>query len=273
MMVEINLTNPYLISSLGTLLGVGLIFLIYQISSYMKLKRIKQKEINKELEYVKAKEILDKPIIKTVSKLASKKVKKEKVKPEVLEKITSALIDDKKFRELKPYNAIKFKFTDLKSWKDSYRNKFQADRVMLINMELLNGMNRLFLAKEKDGGFQYRKKQYIFDDDSKYYVLEAKLYAFDYHEGFVLPIKRKIPISSIRENIQKDQVSEIEYATNPDTLQNFMVAKIAEGIMKGAEIDAWMKQIRILLVIFGIISALHFFLYAQKSGVFAQLGV
>lgn len=264
--MEINFDSPQLISIVSTLIGVGLIFLSYQISFYMKAKYKIKKELKlklelekKENDFIEAKKILNKPLKKTITKSVSKVIKEDIKK-------------DLTFRELKPFVLIKFKLTDFKSWKDWYRNKFQSDRVVLINMELLNGMNRLFLAKEKDGGFQYRTKQFIFDDDSKYYVLEAKLYAFDFHEGFVLPIKRKIPITSIKENIQEDKVNEIEYATNPDTLQNFMVAKIAEGIMKGAEIDAWMKQIRILLIIFGLVVTIHFFLYAQKSGVFAQLG-
>lgn len=270
-MVEINLNSPYLISSMLTLLGVGIIFLIYNISGYFKLKRLAKKKEYSDKEIEDAKQILETPLNVSVTKKASKVIKGP-VKKNIDTYKELVKSEDEKFRELKPYKPITLKLMDIKSWKDSYRNKFQSDRVVLINMELLNGMNRLFLVKEKQGGFQYRKKQYILDEDSKYYILEAKMYAFDFHEAFVLPIKRKIPISTIKESVQEG-VSEVEYATNPDTLQNFMVAKIAEGIMKGAEIDAWMKQIRILLVIFGVISAIHFFLYAQKSGVFAQLGV
>ena len=138
-------------------------------------------------------------------------------------------------------------------------------------MELFNGMNRLFVMKSKGQGFQYKKKHYLIDDDSKYYIIEAKMYCYDFHEGFVLPIKRKIDITGIRKGMQNSEVSEIEYSTNPETLQNFMVAKIAEGIMKGAELDKWMKQIRIMLIVAILTALLHFFLYAQKSGVFEKV--
>lgn len=252
-MINELLSNIYVTISLIAIAIFIVILAVLQIIKYRDNKKVMQ-FVQKEPETIQKKE----------NKRAEKKIS-------IQQEIVSE--KEEQFRELKPYIPIQFKLTDVNTWKDKYRELFAKDKCVLINMELLNGMNRLFLVKEKQGGFQYRKKKYILDDDSKYYIIEAKMYAFDFHEGFTLPIKRKIPVSTIRETIKKSEVSEVEYSTNPETLQNFMVAKIAEGIMKGAEIDAWMKQIRILLIIFGIISAIHFFLYAQKSGVFAQIGI
>ena len=266
--MEIKLSDPYFQTVVITAFVVASIFTLYQLISYY-IQKQKQKQIKKEIsdeELAKAKEILEKPIKKKSSKLiakSNKPIAKTVIKDEIKE--------DDKFRELRPYIPIKLKLTDINTWKTYIISKFQSDRTVLINMELLNGINRLFLVTEKQGGFTYRKKQYIFDNDSKYYILEAKMYAFDFHEGFVLPIKRKLPVEKLKQQIKDATDVEVEYATNPDTLQNFMVAKIAEGIMKGAEIDAWMKQIRLILMIVGVVSLIHFLMYLQKSGVFSQL--
>ena len=68
-------------------------------------------------------------------------------------------------------------------------------------MELTNGFHRTFSVKEKEEGFIFKGKKYLFDDESKYYNIDAKLYAFDYHEGLVLPIRRKIPTTEIKKTI------------------------------------------------------------------------
>jgi len=155
-------------------------------------------------------------------------------------------------------------------------------------------MHRQFLVIENDGGFRYQNKKYIFDNESKYFVIDAKLWAFDFHEAYVMPIKRKvklstkktitieedlgfpikreIPITQIRKTLEHASISEVEYASNPSTLERFIVARIAEGIMKGQQLDEWMKQLKLFLIITMVAGIIHLILFMFKTGMLSNIG-
>ena len=163
--------------------------------------------------------------------------------------------------------------TKPKFWKQKITENMFPGRVVLINMELLNGMHRTFLIKEVNDGFSYRAKKYIFDSDNKYFNIDAKMYCYDFHESFTLPIKKKIPITDIKKTLEQSELTEVEYATNPATLERFIVARIAEGIMKGQQLDDWMKQIRVMLVVIMISVIIHLLLFVSKSGMLQQIKI
>ncbi len=201
--------------------------------------------------------------------MSKKIIKKTSKKLKVKKDASIADTPRKKFNFLFTKKS-KFTFKYLKTW---YKNKYYASRTILINMELINGMHDTFMILDKEGGFHYMKKKFIFDNDAKYYNINARLWCYDYHELFALPIKRKIPVNAIKSTLEASNISEVEYATNPTTLERFIVAKIAEGIMRGQELDEMLKRITILLVITALVSIAHMLLFAQKSGIFAQIKI
>ena len=158
-------------------------------------------------------------------------------------------------------------------WRTWYLDKYQPGKTVLINMELTNGFHRLFTIKEKDEGFIFRRKKYLFDDDSKYYNLDAKLYIFDYHEQITLPFKRKIPVTQIKKTMESTEEIDIEYAINPSTLQRFMTAKIAEGIMKGTQLDEFMKKLQMFLLVTMIAVLVHLALFLYGSGMLQNIKI
>ncbi len=177
--------------------------------------------------------------------------------------------------KIKPYDAIrtnKSRFT-MRFWKDHFKERLHPETTALVNMELMNGFHKLFIVKEKDEGFKYRGKKYLFDNEAKYYIIDSKLWCYDYHENFTLPIKRKIPLTAIKKSLEASNISEVEYATNPSTLERFTISKIAEGIMKGQAIDEFMKQIRLLLIIAMVSSLIHLVLFMFKSGMLQQIKI
>lgn len=164
----------------------------------------------------------------------------------------------------------KFSYDRIKTW---YLDRYHPGRVVLINMELTNGFHKLFMVKEKDEGFVFRSKKYLFDDDSKYYNLDTKLYTFDFHEQIVLPFKRKIPVTEIKKTIESTEGIDIEYAINPSTLQRFMTAKIAEGVMRGTQLDEFMKKLQTFLIVTMITSLVHLAIFLYASGLLQNIKV
>jgi hypothetical protein len=158
-------------------------------------------------------------------------------------------------------------------WKDKWKRIKHADKIVLIHFELSNGFHRQFLAKEKEGGFNYKDKLYIFDLNFRYYDIDAQLWCYDYHENFTLPIKRSIPIEEIKKYIFNSGVTDVEYATNPSLLEKFIDSKIIEAIMRGAQLDEWMKQMRVLIIITLFVASIHLIIFVFKSGMLQSIKI
>ncbi len=186
----------------------------------------------------------------------------------------SELKEPKLDKGMNSFNLIKSKglFTFAR-WKAWFLDKYFPGKLVLINMELNNGFHRLFTTTEKEDGFQFRGKKFLFDDDSKYYNIDAKLYTFDYHESIVLPFKRKIPVNDVKKTIESTEGIDIEYAINPSTLQRFMTAKIAEGVMKGTQLDAFMQKLQMFLIVTMVGVLVHLALFLYASGILQNLKV
>ena len=157
-------------------------------------------------------------------------------------------------------------------WKAWFLDKYFPDKTILINMELNNGFHRLFIVKEKEGGFEFNGKKYIFDDEFKYFSIDAKLYCYDYHEGLAIPLKRKIPVTKIHKTLSAANL-DIEYAINPSTLQRFMTAKIAEGVMKGTQIDEFLRKLQMFLIVIMVSVIIHLALFIYASGMLQNIKI
>lgn len=178
-----------------------------------------------------------------------------------------------------PENATRYKIYSNKKkykWKnikEFLKDRFGVARIVLINMELINGTHRLFTVLEKDNGFKFKDKQYVFDQQCKYYCTDAMLWCFDFHEECTLPIKRRIPISDIKKTAENSAITDIEYMLNPTTLKRFTISKIAEGIMAGQQIDIFLRKMFVLIIIAVIASVGHLLLFVIKSGMLQQINI
>ena len=151
-----------------------------------------------------------------------------------------------------------------------YRRKFKGAQVILANMELLNGHHTTILAVVDDKGkFKYRGGTYIVDDTLKYYHLGYKDYLLDYHQGFTMPIKRKIPLNDINETVQQTKIGGVQFATNPSTLKTFLVNNVVQSAIQGASITDFFRQVRLLVILAAVSSVIHLGLWMYQSGMFS----
>ncbi len=233
--------------------GVLIFLLLVNIFLFYVTKKKQQQKLLDSKEH---KKLLEKLNVKEIKVKADKSVKADKG-----EKINS-------YNPMKSMSKRTFGY-----WKAWYLDKYHPGTIVLINMELTNGFHRSFTVKEKEEGFIFRGKKYLFDDDHKYYNIDAKLYAFDYHEGLTLPIKRKIPVTEIKKTMESTEEIDIEYAINPSTLQRFMTAKIAEGVMKGSQLDEFMRKLQMFLIVTMIAVLVHLALFLYGSGMLQNIKV
>ena len=87
--------------------------------------------------------------------------------------------------------------------------------------------------------------------------------------------QKKCPlcVKDIKMEDFKDKISEVEYASNPATLDRFIRAKIAEGMMRGNAIDEIMKQLKLFGIITLITVVIHLMLFMHASGMLSNLQV
>lgn len=285
-----------------TFASVFLIFLYWKLSRKIKeaKENVKVTDIKNDITLKNLQDSLseDEIKIKSESKTASKLSKKEeKIKAKLdqefiseqkdlqqqqlneleqahKERLNSIMDDESGYMKAKEFNYHKARSRwTTRYWKDWFLDKYLPDKVVMINMELLNGFHKQFLVRERDGAFYYKKKVYVLDNEKKYYVIDSKLYAYDYHEEFTNPIQRKLPIADIKETLESSGISEIEYATSPKTLERFIISKVAEGIMRGQALDEALKQLRLLVIITTVTSVGHFMYILFKTGAFQAVQI
>ncbi len=194
-----------------------------------------------------------------------KKVKKPEDKPKVISEEDTPS---------KPYQPLKAKskmdYFSYRFWKGKVLDKYFADSITLVNMELMNGFHRTFVVKESDEGFTFRGKKFLFDDQYKYYNIDARLYAYDFHEGLTMAIKRKVPLTNIKKSIENLDI-DVKYAINPATLQRFITAKIAEGVMKGTQLDEFLRKLNMFIIVILVAVLVHLALFLYASGILQQV--
>lgn len=161
---------------------------------------------------------------------------------------------------------------DIKGYLRRRLKKKYPDKAVLIRMEMNNGQYKEFVVKEDEkNGFKHGNKKYIFDLDAKYYVIDSNIWAYDYHESLCMPVQRRIPVNDIKETMEHSNITEVENAVNPVTLERFIKSEIAQGILQGATIGKLFKVILILLIITMIVAGIDFIIDLMESGVLQDL--
>lgn len=197
-----------------------------------------------------------------LKKTVEKKTVSEEKKPEV-----------KQYPEpVKPYNVLKLEpFYTLKRWGQEWQQFNDRKRCVLIDMELNSGDFTTFLVREIEGGFTFKNKQYTLNPDMKRYNWDAKMYFYRFHEDLSAPVDIRINVKKIKDSMSAAGLDDIEYALNPSTLKKFLVSKVVEMILKGAELDRWMRMMFWICLFTLIASAITLIVLLGHAGVFEQI--
>ena len=165
----------------------------------------------------------------------------------------------------------KLGWTTFHSLKTRYIRRFKSHKTIVCNFELLNGNHTTVMLPIDEGKIVYKDGCYVVDDALKYYHMGIKEWCLDYHEGFSLPIKRKLPIDDINKAMQQLNTGNIAYATNPNTLRTFQVNDVVRSAIQAAGITEFFKQVRLLVIVAAIASVLGLLILANEQGYFSGI--
>lgn len=200
----------------------------------------------------------------TKKKSQSKPIKIEKIKN--IEKLKTKVTPISPDTIINKKSKLTVDYWKQKKAKRLYKHSFIA------NIELRNGTFRTVHVQTNNKGFRFDNADYLLDEECNYYNVDFKDYMADYHQDFSLPIKRHIPLNKLNEKVRIEQ-SEIELTTNPTLLKRFVTSEIAEGIMKGAEISDFFKQIKLILIITAVMVAICLFILVKGSGMLENMSL
>jgi len=198
---------------------------------------------------------------KTVDSISVSMKKTEKLLKEI-----EAMEKAGTLQEPTPHTIRKRSKLTLKFWKYFIWWRSSQDKIMLVNMELRNGQHDTVIIKTNGTGFKYKGGSYIIDDEIKYYNIGEALWTLDYHQDCTIPIRRDIPVNQIKKALEASNLSEVEYSTNPSVLERFIISKISEGIMKGQQIDEFLKTLKTWLIVGVLTGMIHLALFVFKTG-------
>lgn len=164
----------------------------------------------------------------------------------------------KKEKITKPYTK--------KSFTDKFKELLSPQKLYLIRMQMRNGMHRSFTILQSKQNFKYSGGAYIIDPQMRYYDIDRGMWVLDFHEDFSLPVSRDIKPALLKRKIESENRIEVENATNPEVLQTFLTSKVAEGVMRGQQIDDFLRSMRIMVAITMVAAVGHFLVFVFKSG-------
>jgi len=159
-----------------------------------------------------------------------------------------------------------------RSWMRRYRMKNYKDRRVHITMLLRNGDKDQFYVFPEAEQFYYQKGVYILDSSLAKFDIAANCNSLTYHQDFSVPINKDVDVNAMKKAGSDPRFSDLDIAFNPYALEKFTESKVVEGMMKGAGLQEWMQRMFILQITLLIILIVFFLIYAQKSGMFSQIG-
>ncbi len=225
--------------------------------------------------------------------------KKKKIEPHkaVSEKEAKESTEEKVFYEAKPMTPETGLSKKQIKINKKYKEKHEGE-IVLIKMEMASGLFREFLAHDEGGFFYFRKKQYPFDPQMKYYIIERKMWAYDYHELISIPLQKKIELSDslikliqpvwddarkkainprvdasqIQTLIENSDIVDVEASLNPLTLKRFTDSEVIKQVLQGTMLGKIFKIMFVLIIILAVMGLIQVMLSLYASGVFSALG-
>lgn len=170
--------------------------------------------------------------------------------------------------------------------------------LVLIRMMMGNGMVREFIMVEDKGFFYYNKSMYVLDNAMKYYLIDRKIWSYDFHEYLSIPLKksfvlsdkilnliqpvydeqRKKPVTpnidtnEIKTVIENSGVVDVEASLNPTTLRRFTDSEVIKQVLQGAMLGRIFKVMFILIVITAVFMLILIILQLYTSGILDKIG-
>lgn len=204
----------------------------------------------------------------------------------------SKLADDKFYFEAVNFTE-KYGLSKRQIKKQAKFYKSHIEKVVLIKMEMGNGMFREFLINESDGCFFYKKNMYVIDVSLRYFLIDRNIWCYDYHEFLSLPLRKTFQISDklesilnpiidddkkkplnphtnideIKTLIENSELVDVEASINPTTLKRFTDSEVIKQVLQGAMLSKIFKIMFVLIVVIAIFMLILLIIQLYTSGI------
>ena len=202
------------------------------------------------------------------------------------------LADDKFYFEATDFTE-KYGLTKRKIKKQAKFYKEHIEKVVLIKMEMGNGMFREFLINEDNGCFFYKKNMYVIDVALRYFLIDRNIWCYDYHEFLSLPLRKTFQIDDkleaelqpiidadkkkplnphtnvdeIKTLVENSNLVDVEASINPTTLKRFTDSEVIKQVLQGAMLSKIFKIMFVLIVVIAIFMLILLIIQLYTSGI------
>lgn len=173
----------------------------------------------------------------------------------------------------KPFYPLDSGFFDIKGYFKKLKHSLNRPLALLIHMEMRNGYHNIFYVYPKGETFKYKGGVYKIEDEFKYFNAELNVYCLDYHQDIDIPIQNRINSSAIKRNLLGKGITDIDQAINPKSLEQFIKSEVIQKVMKGQELDAFFRFMKIMIIINVLVAVIHFIVFLQASGILANMNI
>ena len=223
-------------------------------------------------------------------------------------KRTEIKSENKFYYEAEPFTS-QYNLSKKTIKKELKLRKKNPENIVLIRMEMSNGMFREFLIIERFGCFSYKKNLYVLDNSMKYYLIDRDIWAYDFHEFLSLPLRKHLSLSDklesliqpeldklekhlqddidkakkrplkphfntdeIKTVIENADIVDVEASINPTTLKRFTDSEVIKQVLQGAMLGRIFKIMFVLVIIIAIFMFILILIQLYTSGIFDKVG-
>lgn len=209
----------------------------------------------------------------------------------------SKLKNEKFYYEVIPFDE-KYGLKKKRIRKERKLFRKERESVVLVRMEMSNGLYREFLVPEKSDGFVYKRRRYVFDPALKYYLIDRNIWSYDFAELLSIPLKKRynisdkldkllnpeiergmkrplnphIDINEVKTLIENSEIVDVEASINPTTLKRFTDSEVIKQVLQGAMLGRIFKIMFILIIVIAIFMLILILIQLYTSGIFEKIG-
>jgi len=206
-----------------------------------------------------------------MAKKTEKTVKRKRTAKPVIEKpaaVDDDQVESNRLSEVKPY-----KLKSERSLKERVFAWLFPGRLVdevVVNMELANGVHETFIVDGNKEFFIFKDGLYIIDSQLKYWNATLARFALDYNQNFSNPLRREWDVDGLKDAIVETYNARGEQftitSTNPRNLKIFVNSKVIEGVMRGQQLQEFIKRWNLAFLILIVLTVIHLIVYLNQSG-------
>lgn len=154
------------------------------------------------------------------------------------------------------------------------KKSLKKDQAIMVYMMLRNGKEGQFIVYPNgQKSFTFKGGEYVIDPDMMVENISTGLFCLHYHQDICIPFKEDIEVEDIIDAVEKSEDMNTAKAINPNNLKTFMTSEVIEKVLKGEELEKYLKSMKFFLIITMLLAAAAVLILVNETGMLSNLNL